>query len=266
MRSALKIPAFRRLALGYTLNELLDWMATVALGDPRLRRDEQRARDDAPLFLAAKFLPSLVVPVLAARAERIAGRRGRCRPSTSSRRRVRRPLGRRARPVAAARSARSRSSTGRSPRRARASRAPRPSRCSSPPACCARATRCSTSASPSMSIVGPGARRVPRRRRRASRCSLDDHRRSLRRPRARHGHHPRPAARHDRRDALARPAAGRRGVRRVAPRRAAARDRPVAPARAVHDGLADRDRLREGEPRRRATPRTARCSPAGARA
>ena len=71
MRSALKIPAFRRLALGYTLNELLDWMATVTLAI--LVYDETNsALATTALFLSAKFLPSLVVPVLAARAEKIA--------------------------------------------------------------------------------------------------------------------------------------------------------------------------------------------------
>src|SRR5215207_3143505 len=70
MRSALKIPAFRRLALGYTLNELLDWMATVTLAI--LVYDETNsALATTALFLAAKFLPSLVVPLLAARAEKI---------------------------------------------------------------------------------------------------------------------------------------------------------------------------------------------------
>ena len=71
MRSALKIPAFRRLALGYTLNELLDWMATVALAI--LVYDETNsALATTALFLAAKFLPSFVVPLLAARAEKVA--------------------------------------------------------------------------------------------------------------------------------------------------------------------------------------------------
>ena len=69
MRSALELPAFRRLALGYTLNELGDWMATVALAILVYDRTSSALATTA-LFLAAKFLPSLVVPFLAARAER----------------------------------------------------------------------------------------------------------------------------------------------------------------------------------------------------
>ncbi len=71
MRSALAIPPFRRLALGYTLNELGDWMATVALAI-LVYDTTNSALATTALFLAAKFLPSLVVPVLAARAERAA--------------------------------------------------------------------------------------------------------------------------------------------------------------------------------------------------
>jgi MFS family permease len=71
MRSALHIPAFRRLLLGYTINELLDWMATVTLAI--LVYDETNsALATTALFLAAKFLPSLFVPALAARAEKTA--------------------------------------------------------------------------------------------------------------------------------------------------------------------------------------------------
>jgi MFS family permease len=68
MRSALAIPAFRRLAIGYTLNELGDWMATIALAILVYDATDS-ALATTVLFLAAKFLPSLVVPVLAARAE-----------------------------------------------------------------------------------------------------------------------------------------------------------------------------------------------------
>jgi MFS family permease len=69
MRDALRLPAFRRLALGYTLNELCDWMATVALAMLVYDRTES-ALATAGLFLAAKFLPSLLVPALATRLER----------------------------------------------------------------------------------------------------------------------------------------------------------------------------------------------------
>jgi len=71
MRHALALPPFRRLALGYTLNELGDWMATVALAI-LVYDATSSALATTALFLAAKFLPSLVVPLLAARAERLA--------------------------------------------------------------------------------------------------------------------------------------------------------------------------------------------------
>ena len=75
MRTALGIPAFRRLAVGYTLNELCDWMATVALAV--LVYDQTgSALATATLFFSAKFLPSLFVPALAVRAERFPV--GRC--------------------------------------------------------------------------------------------------------------------------------------------------------------------------------------------
>jgi MFS family permease len=71
MRSALGISTFRRLALGYTLNELGDWLATVTLAILVYDATSSAVATTA-LFLAAKFLPSLVVPLLAARAEHIA--------------------------------------------------------------------------------------------------------------------------------------------------------------------------------------------------
>jgi MFS family permease len=71
MRSALAIRSFRRLAIGYTLNELGDWLATVTLAI-LVYDTTNSALATTALFLAAKFLPSLVVPVLAARAERAA--------------------------------------------------------------------------------------------------------------------------------------------------------------------------------------------------
>jgi MFS family permease len=74
MRSALALPTFRRLALGYTLNELGDWLATVTLAI-LVYDTTNSALATTALFLAAKFLPSLVVPVLAARAERAAAAR-----------------------------------------------------------------------------------------------------------------------------------------------------------------------------------------------
>jgi MFS family permease len=69
MRSSLALPAFRRLAIGYTLNELGDWMATLTLAI-LVYDATSSALATTALFLAAKFLPAFVVPVLAARAER----------------------------------------------------------------------------------------------------------------------------------------------------------------------------------------------------
>ena len=65
---ALRIPGFGRLAATYTLNELADWLATIALsvlvydatGDPLAT---------TALFVAAKFLPGLLVPAFAARLD-----------------------------------------------------------------------------------------------------------------------------------------------------------------------------------------------------
>jgi Transmembrane secretion effector len=66
---ALRVPGFARLATTYTLNELADWLAAIALsilvfdatGDPMAT---------TALFLAVKFAPGLLVPALAARLER----------------------------------------------------------------------------------------------------------------------------------------------------------------------------------------------------
>lgn len=64
----LRIRGFARLAGSYTLNELADWLATIALsvlvfdatGDPLAT---------TALFVATKFLPALFVPALAARLD-----------------------------------------------------------------------------------------------------------------------------------------------------------------------------------------------------
>ena len=68
MRPALELPAFRRLALSYVLNELCDWMATVALA-VLVYDHTSSALATAGLFVAAKFLPSFLVPVVAVRVE-----------------------------------------------------------------------------------------------------------------------------------------------------------------------------------------------------
>src|SRR3954451_3696809 len=101
MRTALGIPAFRRLAVGYTLNELCDWMATVALA-VLVYGQTGSALATATLFFSAKFLPSLLVPALAVRAERLPGGRGPARALHDGGRGVRGPLDRRARSVGAA--------------------------------------------------------------------------------------------------------------------------------------------------------------------
>jgi MFS family permease len=69
MRSALHIPAFRRLALSYSLNELCDWMGIVALA-VLVYDHTSSALATASLFVVGKFLPSLLVPALTVRAER----------------------------------------------------------------------------------------------------------------------------------------------------------------------------------------------------
>jgi hypothetical protein len=71
MKAALQIAQFRRLAVGYTLNELGDWMATLTLAI-LVYDATSSALATTALFLAAKFLPAFVVPVLASRAERVA--------------------------------------------------------------------------------------------------------------------------------------------------------------------------------------------------
>jgi MFS family permease len=70
MRSALALPAFRRLAVGYSLNELGDWLATVALAVLVYDRTGNALATTA-FFLAAKFLPSFALPLLAARVEHL---------------------------------------------------------------------------------------------------------------------------------------------------------------------------------------------------
>jgi hypothetical protein len=74
VRQALRIPAFARLAATYTLNELADWMAAIALsilvfdatGDPWAT---------TALFLANKFAPGLLVPLISTRVEMYAAAR-----------------------------------------------------------------------------------------------------------------------------------------------------------------------------------------------
>ena len=70
MRRALKIGSFRSLATAYWLNELGDWLATIALAVLVFDRTGSALATTA-LFIATKFLPALLVPVLAARVERL---------------------------------------------------------------------------------------------------------------------------------------------------------------------------------------------------
>ncbi|MGH2900924.1 MAG: MFS transporter [Solirubrobacteraceae bacterium] len=70
MRRALRIRGFRPLAVTYTLNELGDWLATIALA-VLVYDHTGDALATTVLFLSTKFLPSLFVPALAARVERI---------------------------------------------------------------------------------------------------------------------------------------------------------------------------------------------------
>ncbi len=70
MKGALAIPAFRRLSVAYTLNEVADWVATIALALLVFDRTGD-ALGTTALFVASKFLPGLVVPAFAARVERV---------------------------------------------------------------------------------------------------------------------------------------------------------------------------------------------------
>lgn len=69
MRSALSLAPFRRLAIAYTLNEVADWFATIALTVLVFDRTGE-AWATAALFLSTRFLPSLAVPAIASYAER----------------------------------------------------------------------------------------------------------------------------------------------------------------------------------------------------
>jgi MFS family permease len=71
VRRALANRPFRALAGAYTLNELGDWLATIALAVLVFDHTGDALATTA-LFIATKFLPSLLVPALAARVERIA--------------------------------------------------------------------------------------------------------------------------------------------------------------------------------------------------
>ncbi len=68
MRRALANRPFRTLAAAYTLNELGDWLATIALAVLVFDRTGDALATTA-LFISTRFLPSMFVPALAARVE-----------------------------------------------------------------------------------------------------------------------------------------------------------------------------------------------------
>jgi hypothetical protein len=70
VRRALRIRSFRTLAGAYTLNELGDWLATIALA-VLVYDHTGDALATTALFISTKFLPSLLVPALTAHLERI---------------------------------------------------------------------------------------------------------------------------------------------------------------------------------------------------
>lgn len=65
---ALRLPGFARLAITFTLNDLAHFLATIALSLLVYDQTGDAAATTA-LFLAAEFLPGLVVPALAARVD-----------------------------------------------------------------------------------------------------------------------------------------------------------------------------------------------------
>lgn len=69
MRGVLSIAPFRRLAAAYTLNEVGDWFATIALTVLVFDQTGDALATTA-LFLSTRFIPSLAVPVLSSLVER----------------------------------------------------------------------------------------------------------------------------------------------------------------------------------------------------
>ena len=72
--SPLRLSAFRRLAVAYTINELGNWVGDVALAILVFNRTGS-ALATAALFLALRFLPALIGPMLTSRVETVAARR-----------------------------------------------------------------------------------------------------------------------------------------------------------------------------------------------
>ncbi|MEA2430117.1 MAG: hypothetical protein QOI19_590 [Thermoleophilaceae bacterium] len=67
----LRIPAFRRLAVAYTINRFGDTLGLIALAGVVYAKTGSAAATTA-LFMAMEFLPSLAAPAVAARLDRIA--------------------------------------------------------------------------------------------------------------------------------------------------------------------------------------------------
>jgi MFS family permease len=65
---SLRIPGFARLVAAYWLNELTDWLATIALSVLVWDQTHDPLATTA-LFVASKFLPGFLVPLLAARVD-----------------------------------------------------------------------------------------------------------------------------------------------------------------------------------------------------
>ena len=70
----LRVPGFRNVAAGYTINELGNWLGEIALAVLVFDRTHS-ALATAVLFLFARFLPALLAPALTARLERLEGAR-----------------------------------------------------------------------------------------------------------------------------------------------------------------------------------------------
>jgi MFS family permease len=70
----LRLPAFRRLAFAYTVNELGNWLGDLALAVLVYDRTGS-ALATSGLFLGSKFVPGFLGPVLTGRLERLDGRR-----------------------------------------------------------------------------------------------------------------------------------------------------------------------------------------------
>jgi predicted MFS family arabinose efflux permease len=73
-RSPLRIPAFRRIAVAWTVNDFGNWVGDVALAILVFDRTGS-ALATAALFLALRFLPALVGPLLTSRFEVINARK-----------------------------------------------------------------------------------------------------------------------------------------------------------------------------------------------